>query len=294
MISGEKIMLLNNYIDSIAKESSYELNIVSLDEKSNGKYLKKYKINDKNVIGVFENEPFQIEFKNNTLSKVQIRISVDGTDILTGDLANIDATGQMWVVNGYSSIKLKAWPETNKGGAEFLFGKAASSVAANTHGYMESRGIISVAVFKESASYVNHNPLINNSILKNDNFFDYKRNIKVNGVGNYLAPDLYSSCASVNSVTAPGVGAGNFQEQQIEKTAGFLSPKLESIISIKYEWWTSLRSELRKLEAIEQKAAAEIGFPGSTKLIDLGKTPRKGKKSKTSKTSKYMEFERFV
>ena len=127
----------------------YTLEIVSHHPKFNSKSLRQYYVDGINTVGVWGNEPFEIRFKNNTYQKVQVKITLDGTDILTGKPANTEVSKDMWVVNGYGTLSLKAWPEDNNGGASFVFTSADNSVAVHTHGDLSSRGIIAAAVFTE-------------------------------------------------------------------------------------------------------------------------------------------------
>lgn len=128
---------------------NYTLDIISHHPKFSSKSLRKYYVDGIETVGAWGDEPFEIKFKNNTWQKVQVKLSVDGTDILSGDKASTDIDKNMWVVNGYGTLSLKAWPETNNGGAAFVFTSANNSVAIHTHGDMSSRGIIAAAVFVE-------------------------------------------------------------------------------------------------------------------------------------------------
>lgn len=128
---------------------NYTLEIVSHHPSFKNKSLKKYYVDGIETVGAWGNEPFEIRFKNNTWQKVQVKVSLDGTDVLTGGKASTDANDNMWLVNGYGTLNLKAWPETNNGGAQFIFTSAEKSVAVHTHGDLSSRGIIAVAVYTE-------------------------------------------------------------------------------------------------------------------------------------------------
>ena len=130
-------------------DPNYTLEIISHHPKFNAKALKKYYVDGIETVGAWGDEPFEICFRNNTFQKVQIKLSLDGTDILTGKPADTQVSKDMWVVNGYSSISLKAWPEDNNGGAAFIFTSANNSVAVHTHGDLSSRGIIAAAVYTE-------------------------------------------------------------------------------------------------------------------------------------------------
>ena len=128
---------------------NYTLEIISHHQQFTNKSLRKYYVNGIDTVGAWGNEPFEVRFKNNTWQKIQVKISVDGTDVFTGQPASTEASDKMWVVNGYGTLALKAWPENNNGGAGFVFTSADNSVALHTHGDMTSRGIIAAAVFVE-------------------------------------------------------------------------------------------------------------------------------------------------
>lgn len=128
---------------------NYELSVISHHKDFNGKSLRKYHVDGIDTIGAYGDEPFSIVFRNHTYQKVQVKLSLDGTDILTGKPATTETSKDMWVVSGYGSLTLKAWPETDQGGAGFVFTSADNSVAIHTHGDLSSRGIIAAAVFTE-------------------------------------------------------------------------------------------------------------------------------------------------
>lgn len=126
----------------------YSLEIFS--KSGNGKKLfQKHAINGSSVIGVDRGEAFGIRFKNNTGKLVQVKLSVDGTDVLTGETANTRTTGKMFVVRPYNFFELDAWPEDNEKGRAFIFNTTEVSVAMNTHGNARGVGIIAAAVFEE-------------------------------------------------------------------------------------------------------------------------------------------------
>lgn len=303
------------------EDGKYVLEIVGKNE--NGKTFKEYKLDGHDKIGVHENEPFIIRFKNNTWKSVQVRISVDGTDVLTGNLAHTEPTPDgMWVVQGYKTMELSAWPETNEGGAEFIFGQTKNSVASNTHGNLSAKGLIAVAVFEEEVT--------KHMEFSNSYRFRYSWDSKgikdetiCEGItygsssGDYAKPDsitydcnesdgllginegerfsynnsegtnCFIKCSNVNTDAkrrgGPAVGAGSYVTQNITKTAGLVRPTLSCILQVKYEWWESLRSSLRK----EYSA-----FPGNKKekFINLGKTPRMQRNPQT----KHVEYSRFL
>jgi hypothetical protein len=129
--------------------ANYSLDIISHHSQFRNKSLRKYYVEGIETVGAWGDEPFEIRFKNHTGQKVQVKISLDGTDVLSGEKATTDVSHDMWVVNGYGTLNLKAWPETNNGGASFIFTSANNSVAVHTHGDISCRGIIAAAVYVE-------------------------------------------------------------------------------------------------------------------------------------------------
>lgn len=183
---------------------NYTLEIISHHPKFDKKSLRKYYVDGIETVGAWGDEPFEIVFKNHTWQKVQVKLSIDGTDILTGDKANTEVSKDMWVVNGYGTLSLKAWPETNNGGAQLVFTSANNSVAVHTHGDLSCRGIIAAAVFTES--YVP--PAVLNVPVHHYHHYDYYR--RMNWWDNY---DLYSSPIWIGGIytnnTSGDLGSGN-------------------------------------------------------------------------------------
>lgn len=154
---------------------NYTLEIISHHPKFEKKSLRKYYVDGTDTVGAWGDEPFEIVFKNHTWQKVQVKLSIDGTDILTGDKANTEVSKDMWVVNGMGTLSLKAWPETHNGGAQLVFTSANNSVAVHTHGDLSSRGIIAAAVFTEShvAPYI---PIVLNQPQEHHHHHHYRKN----------------------------------------------------------------------------------------------------------------------
>jgi hypothetical protein len=128
---------------------SYSLEVISHHPQFKNKSLRKYYVDGIETVGAWGDEPFEIKFTNHTWQKIQVKISLDGTDVFTGAPATTEATKDMWVVQGFGTLSLKAWPETNNGGAAFIFTSANNSVAVHTHGDLSSRGIVAAAVYTE-------------------------------------------------------------------------------------------------------------------------------------------------
>jgi hypothetical protein len=288
----------------------YSLYIVSHLPEFKNKQFKKHLVDGIETIGVFGNEPFEILFRNDTRETVQVKLSIDGTDIISGKPATTAASGEMFVVSPYDTLSMRAWPETNKGGAQFIFTDAKKSVAVNTHGNLNSQGVIAAAVYSET-----HKPLARliseQMYSSNDIRFD---DCTKGAPMDYLSVDLERSVDEIsdfNGEFSPGpaaasfdesrgvktlneektsggifgsrrsrqkmkslaaVGAGKHIDQQIKKITGFVKPALVETVQVRFLWWDDLISEVKS-----QKSASS-GFPGDTtneySIMSLGSTPR--------------------
>jgi hypothetical protein len=285
-------MLCDHYV--YQSRPSYTVDVVSHHPKYKNITLKKYGIEGVDTVGAWGDEPFEIRFKNNTNKKVQVKLSVDGTDILTGAPASTDASGQMWQVNAYGTLSIKAWPESQNGGAALVFTSANNSVALNTHGDMSCRGIIAAAVFEET--YVE--PVRVNTYFSTDCSYDTKscRRSSSSSRGPSLSKglsfnDMSRDCDdSLGEIQAESndnveyergglkslasVGAGNFVNQHISYTKGFVKPMFTETIRVKYVWWDDLKAKLDSIGYVNSEQPT--GFPADkpNKMIDLKNTPR--------------------
>lgn len=254
-----------------------------LEVKSNNKTYKQYNVNDDLFIGVSKDEEFEVVFKNNTSNPVQVRLSLDGTDILTGAPASTDVKGEMWYVGARDKLVLKAWPESSSGGAKFIFSDSEKSVAAHTHGEMSGRGLIAAAVYTEKNPYSGYtltwNGNVGGGILRSKSLEMPKTEIlcSVQDVN-----DTYDTSSS-----KPGIGASEYTEQKLTKVAGLREPGLNKVLYLHYDWWDNLKKQLKPSKQMQ-------AFPGDDNFtgIDLKKTPRKTKTA--GKIPKKAQLERFV
>jgi hypothetical protein len=276
--------------------SNYELNIISHHKDFAGKTLKKHHVEGIPTIGAYGNEEYSIVFKNNTFGKVSVIISIDGTSILTGKPATTDPSEKMWVVNGYSSLTLKCWPESSEGGAAFVFTNTANGVATHTHGDLSSQGIIAAAVFVEGqvpepTKWVVVNPYIvypslypiyrewwqspnipwwNNGNQITCGGGSYTTNGNVGPGSSTIVNNCFSAAQHLESSAA--TGAGEFKEQTISYVAGLIKPVFTETVRVRYLWWSDLVEKLKSHNAPTPHAS---GFPGDKNIgINLGSTPR--------------------
>lgn len=293
--------------------SSYSLEIISHHSEFKNKSLKKYHVDGIDTIGAWGNEPFEIRFKNHSWNKVQVKLSVDGTDILTGSPATTEVNKDMWVVQPYGTLNVQAWPETHNGGARFVFTSADNSVALHTHGDMTSRGIIAAAVFVEGSPApvrihnIHHNhyynpynwytyPLYGGMVYNNSDNVLRSNSLtskgiqssslqsaeavgSINNVCSTEAVMTSNNCDAAGSATMDSmeslvaVGAGDHVEQNITYVAGLVKPVFTETLRVRYLWWDDLKSKLSTQPKPEPHAS---GFPGNLQqgIMSIGSTPR--------------------
>ncbi len=295
---------------------NYKLEVISHHPDFKNRSLKKYNIEGIETVGAWGNEPFEIRFTNNTYQKIQVKISVDGTDILTGKPADTEITKDMWVVNGYGTLELKAWPETHNGGAQFIFTSANNSVAVHTHGDLSSRGIIAAAVFVEGhVEPIKYNPpIINHNHYHYPDYYPlhgYPYKYWIGGGGTYTS----NSIIMTTPVTTYNSADNNIRskntflnEVSFNATMDSLdcnvseSDSLEKLVSVgagqhvnqKITYVQGLTKPLftetvrvrylwwddlvNKLKSVNAAAPHASGFPGdkNQNIMNLGSTPRIG------------------
>lgn len=281
--------------------SNYTLEIVSHHPDFNGKTLKQFYVDGINTVGAFEEE-FEVRFKNNTNQKILVKLSIDGTDIFSGKKADTQVSKDMWVVNAYATLALKAWPETTQGGAAFVFTSANNSVAVHTHGDLSSRGIIAAAVFIEGQPtftwtypivinqpyyvpvyppyYYQNNLCTDYTVTCRGNLGsssstivnDVSRITTNNNSWSYFNDDTTNSTVPLEQLVS--VGAGNQVDQKISYVAGLNKPVFTETVRVRYLWWDQLTEKLRTTTVVE---AHPSGFPvDKIHGINLGNTPRLG------------------
>lgn len=295
--------------------NDYSLEIISQHEQFKGKSLRKYYVDGIESVGAWGDEPFEIKFRNHTGKKLQVKLSLDGTDILTGKPATTDVTKDMWVVGPFQTLSLKAWPETTNGGSQFVFTSGTKSVALHTHGDTSNLGIIAAAVYEEAykpptplqpiyVPYAVPTPVYPRPWPYSwaDSRINNRRSRGLQGRGAQgaggvrqtsfsadslsLGDSVVSSAATEQQTTAQldslvSVGAGQHVEQNINYVQGLVQPFLAQTVRVKYMWWDDLQAKLR---ANNVPAPHPSGFPGDKeeKLIDLKKTPKVGEYSGTA------------
>ena len=260
-----------------------DLILFSLNPANSRRQMRAYEVDGISHVGVELGESYGIRFRNTSGERLQVRLSVDGTDVLTGDKATLDPSGKMWVVRPYDLLELTAWPETTQGGASFVFTSQEDSVAAHTHGDTSAKGIISAAVFTEG--YRPPQPMTLGGI---DGDMPVFRGA-TRGGGTF-GSESYGATRSLGTKGAVpegvGTGAGEFRQLRVGHTQGLVQPTYSELVRLRVILWTDLVDRLHVL-GVEPEPSFPTGFE-PPRLANLGSTPRQG-------TSQGMlDYSRFV
>lgn len=275
-------------------EQDFNLEVISRHPDFNGRALKKYALEGINTIGVYGDEPFEVNFRNSSLEDVQVRISLDGTDVLTGKPANLEVNHDMWVVRAGRTLHLKAWAENSNGGARFVFTSGDKSVALHAHGDMSHKGIISAAVFTERDRPVRPYPrpharlaATRSTLGGGSDFLGASFNMTSESVVSGAAPAAAAPTSSTMSYAGDtaksaslhslrkeaAVGAGEYVDQRTRTVKGLDNPVLNSIVRVRYMWWDDVQA---KLSTARYEDPHPTGFPGEKirSFADLSGVPR--------------------
>lgn len=282
--------------------STYELKIVSKHRESDGEVFRTFNVDGERAIGVKRNEPFEIHFNNNSSLPVQVKLSLDGTDILTGEIANSFEDGEMWYVKARDTLVVKAFPENYNGGARFVFTDGEKGVAVNTHGEESAIGLIGAAVFTDSLHKYNspiyyispqkwwnepywnepywtvnpaditHDTCLYGGTISstNANFTNSEANVR-----SLSACSMGASCSSDAAEELSddlSVGAGEYVEQEIQKVAGLNKPRLSRVLQVRYMPWKKLSKIVGVTDRVRKQGTS--AFPGDNFGINLDNVPK--------------------
>jgi hypothetical protein len=92
---------------------------------------------------------YSLRVTNHTDGRVEVVLSVDGVNIVTGETASYDQTG--YVLRAHESYDVSGWRKSDTEVAAFAFAPLPQSYAART-GRPDDVGVIGMAVFKEQVA----------------------------------------------------------------------------------------------------------------------------------------------
>lgn len=278
----------------------YRLSVISKHSATPNQSLFSYDLAGERRVGVLGGERYAIRLENLSSQKIQVRLSIDGTDVLTGQPATTDATGQMFVVQanrGYGQqhvLELEAWPEGQRGGGRFVFTEnVGSTVAANTHGVTSAIGVIAAAIFVEGSpppAYSSRSPLRSFGGVRgqslDDERFATKGGSSFGGGGGFESNtggdgrDYEGALESrgIRGMAPVGTGVGEYVDQHIGRAEGLRLPKFSEVVSLRTVAWDDLVAALRDAGVPPTVGQVHPGFPGDNfQGINLTGVPRQGR-----------------
>lgn len=230
--------------------------------------FRKYRIAGKDYIGAHGNESYALSLRNNSSRRAAVRLTIDGTDVISGKPADLAYGTGLWIVEPHAVCELEAWPESNSGGGRFVFTQTGNTVAAHTHGDVSHLGILGAAVFIETAERIDFGA----GGLLSARGGGYDREIHTMGMKGLDEPLMRGGPTR----SAAGTGVGSYVKQDIRKAEGLEKPRLLCVKQIYYVWWDDLQAMLRKAEPPELEYVP--GFPAAAREtfqgIDLRGVPR--------------------
>ena len=112
----------------------------------NGRAVKEYLHEGLTFIEAKNGTEFTVEVKNNSYRRVLAIVSVDGLDVVDGKPAESMSRG--YVIDGWSSVKIKGWRKSESEVGAFKFTSSKKSYAASK-GLGQNNGVIAVRVIQE-------------------------------------------------------------------------------------------------------------------------------------------------
>jgi hypothetical protein len=244
---------------------------LTIKNPDTGRAFRTYCLDGDDVIGVHGDEPYEIVASNATGDLVEVRISIDGIDIASGEPASLGTEGRRWVIRRHDTTAIKAWPETDESGGRFVFRQGGQSVAKHTGHDPRHLGWIAAAFFVEGAPR-QFGGILRSAEARNASTMDFMM-----GGNEEVFRDDRSGDLGASRMRGPGTGVGSTVAQRIERVPGLRQPTYKQIVRVKYMWWDDLKAALDAHAATAAREPFVAGFPGGGVEplgINLGSTPR--------------------
>lgn len=124
------------------KKDNYDVNIVINGNRSR-EYIKDSLVYVEGRVGT----EYAVEIKNNQRKRILAVVSVDGLNVISGEKASYN--GQGYIIEGFSSIKIKGWRKSMDNVAQFVFSNKDDSYSKLMEKGESDLGVIGVAIFEE-------------------------------------------------------------------------------------------------------------------------------------------------
>jgi len=115
-----------------------------------GRFLSGFVAGGRNYILGEAGRRYSIVVRNNTESRLEVVLSVDGLDVIDGKDASFSKRG--YLVDARSEIEVEGFRQSVDAVAAFRFGSVRNSYANQKHGNTRNVGVIGIAIFNERGS----------------------------------------------------------------------------------------------------------------------------------------------
>ncbi len=109
--------------------------------------MRNYHSGGRRYVAGRKNARYAISVKNNSRSRLEVVLSVDGLDVVDGKPASLTKRG--YIVWPGQTLEVKGWRASEDKVASFVFAPVAGSYANLRHGETRNVGVVGLAVFTE-------------------------------------------------------------------------------------------------------------------------------------------------
>lgn len=122
---------------------------VELQLLVNGKPVPTYGHDGRTFVEGRENTAFSLRIKNNTASRIEAVVSVDGLSVVDGEAAKPDSRG--YIIPAYGAYEIPGWRMDTDKCAKFIFKKGGESYAVKSGSSSSDVGVIGLMAWSEKA-----------------------------------------------------------------------------------------------------------------------------------------------
>lgn len=144
----DNIVFKHRVCPDVARQDNMSIIEVNVLNKW-GEKLNTYSHDGKIWIAGRNGERYDIQIKNNSSDRIEVVTSVDGRDVISGEVANYEDTEQVgYVINPWDNYTIKGFRQSDDKVAAFRFTEPGESYSTKM-GTPQNVGVIGVAVFRE-------------------------------------------------------------------------------------------------------------------------------------------------
>lgn len=123
---------------------------VELQLLVNGRPVTTYGREGRTFVEGREGKEFSLRVKNNTASRIEAVVSVDGRSVVDGEPATPASTG--YIIPAYGSYEIPGWRMSAESCAKFVFKKPGESYAVKSGSSVADTGVIGLMAWAEKAA----------------------------------------------------------------------------------------------------------------------------------------------